>query len=306
MVVSLALTSARHQSCMQCENGVIVNLSRIATERSMLKSNPPKQMFNLPGKAVSQSGGVQVISRAAQILRMLASAQGLSITTIAQEVKLSRSTVHRILTALEGEGLVSTNGPSGYKVGPAISKMAEMSKMHSVEDLMPYLKRLSEVLNETVDLSNLTGNTVTFVSHVVTARRLQAVSAPGVSFPLHCTANGKAILSTLSREKQLDLLPARLERYTAHTCVSRSQLLSELERIKSDGYAFDREEHTDGICAVSVAVVAPVNERWAISVPLPASRFYSQEAKLTAALFKEARRICSEVLGFRMATAAHD
>jgi DNA-binding IclR family transcriptional regulator len=256
------------------------------------------------GSKAAQTGGVQVIRRAAEILRMLATARGLSITAVARQVELSRATVYRILTALEEEGLVSTSGPGGYKIGPGINLIAEASKLSSVDDLMPFVRRLSATLNETVDLSILTGRTVTFVEHVVAVRRLQAVSAPGVSFPLHCTANGKAILATMPKDKRLNSLPRELEPFTSKTCLSKPKLERELIEVGRAGWAMDREEHSEGICAVGVAFLAPVDEYWAISVPMPASRFYGNETALAQALLHEAKLICAAVPGFRMTIGA--
>jgi DNA-binding IclR family transcriptional regulator len=147
-------------------------------------------------------------------------------------------------------------------------------------------------LNETVDLSVLTGNSVTFIEHVVAHRRLQAISAPGLSFPLHCTANGKALLATLTDSRIRELLPGRLEKLTGNTCLLRSQLEVELEDVRSLGYAFDREEHTVGICAIGTAVEGNTkSEYWALSVPMPSSRFYGHENRLVQALLREAERI---------------
>lgn len=57
------------------------------------------------------------------------------------------------------------------------------------------LVRLSNELEETVDLAVLSGNTATFIDRVAKPQRLQAISAIGVSFPLHASANGKAMLA---------------------------------------------------------------------------------------------------------------
>lgn len=250
-------------------------------------------------RTIAETSGVQVISRAAQILKMLASARGLSISMIAEEVGLSRSTVYRILSALEFESLVVTNGPGGYRIGPAITEMAEAGRA-TIAELLPHMRRLSAELKETVDLSILTGNSVTFIEHVVAPRRLQAVSAPGLSFPLHCTANGKAMLATLSDSRIRELLPSRLEKYTGNTCLLRSQVETEIADVRRRGYALDREEHTAGICAVGATFqVTGQGEFWAISVPLPSSRFYGHENQLVEALLRETARIRAEVSGNR-------
>ena len=61
----------------------------------------------------------------------------------------------------------------------------------------PELVALSDRLKETVDLAVLSGDRVVFIDQVARPQRLQTVSAVGVSFPLHSTANGKALLATL-------------------------------------------------------------------------------------------------------------
>ena len=63
------------------------------------------------------------------------------------------------------------------------------------EEIRPFLIQLSNLVNETVDLSVLDNGKVLFVDQIVAPHPLQATSQPGVSFPLHCTANGKAILA---------------------------------------------------------------------------------------------------------------
>ena len=53
-----------------------------------------------------------------------------------------------------------------------------------------------------------------------------------------------------------------------------------------DARAFDREEHSLGISAVSVAIRSPAGELAAISLPAPTQRFEAHEAELTKALLK--------------------
>lgn len=236
--------------------------------------------------------GVQVIERAAEILRILAEGKGLSLSDVGKAVGLARSTVHRIILALQAEGLVTRSGPGTYRLGPSIVALAEASKTAVVHELRPYLVRLSQELNETVDLSLLTGHTVMFVDQVIAPQRLRAVSGIGVSFPLHCTANGKAILAALPDQTVQSLLPNHLERFTPWSHVDRSVLLKELGEIRRSGIAFDRQEHTVGICAVGSTLRLDSSEWLAISVPLPAERFSGQEGRLAGAL----RRCCAEIV----------
>jgi DNA-binding IclR family transcriptional regulator len=110
------------------------------------------------------------------------------------------------------------------------------------------------------------------------------MSAVGELFPLHCTANGKALLAALPPGQALALLPRRLPRLTANTIVSRERLLAELDSIRAAGIAIDREEHTEGICAVGAAIPVGGEPAAAISVPVPVQRFRASEAEVVAAV----------------------
>ena len=116
---------------------------------------------------------------------------------------MARSTVSRILNALDDEGLVATRGARGpYRLGPEIARMASTVRLGVVMDVHPFMEELSRELDETVDLSILDGDRARFVDQVVSPHRLRAISAAGESFPLHCCANGKALLANMSPEQQ--------------------------------------------------------------------------------------------------------
>lgn len=231
---------------------------------------------------MTSDGGVQVIARAAEILRLLqAHPSGISQAEIGERLGMARSTVSRILGALDDEGLVASRGPRGpYRLGPEIARMAATVRMGVVMDVHPFMEELSRELEETVDLSILDGDRVTFVDQVVSPHRLRAISAVGESFPLHCCANGKALLANLPPEHAL---PSRLARLTDNTITTPAALRRELDRVRADGVAYDREEHTEGVCAVG-AVLLIGEQLVAVSVPVPAQRFYRRESELAEAL----------------------
>jgi DNA-binding IclR family transcriptional regulator len=231
---------------------------------------------------------VQVIQRAAAILRALqGQPEGLSLSQIAARVGLARSTVHRIVSALEAESFVVAASPNGrFRLGPGLAALAASTSRELVVDVHPFLVRLSRETNETVDLAVLEHDHVLFVDHIAAPRRLRAVSAIGAIFPVHCTANGKALLATMPGETVDRLLPSRLESLTPNTITDRAQLLRELEDVRESSVAFDREEHTIGICAVGTTVRAADGRLAAVTVPLPAQRFYGHEASLVEPLLR--------------------
>jgi len=234
----------------------------------------------------------------AHILRALdGEPQGLSLSQLAKRVDLPRSSVHRIVTALSAEGLLAAASPNGrVMLGPEIGRLAA-GRREFWRELRPYMERLFYLLGETVDCSVLDGDHVRFVDQIPGRHRLRAVSVVGSSFPLHSTANGKAILAELSAEELARLLPGRLKRYTDNTITSPGVLTRELARIREAGVAFDHEEHTIGISAAGIALRDPSGDFAALTVPMPTQRFAGNEDEVAAAL-RDVKRDVEATFGF--------
>ena len=238
--------------------------------------------------------GVQVIARAAALLRALEhQPDGMSLGELAKAIDLPRSTVQRIVDALDNEGFViAASAVSGVRLGPALLALAAATRFHIAEAARQTLEALAQECGETVDLSIADQDKAVFIDQVSGTHRLTAVSAIGVSFPLHSSANGKAVLAAMVDADIAKLRKhLRLAAITPHTITNWDRLEREIETIRRTGLAFDREENSAGICAVSMAIRSPSGEIAAISVPAPAQRFLANEAKLAAALLKHGGRL---------------
>ncbi|HEY0920769.1 IclR family transcriptional regulator [Devosia sp.] len=237
-------------------------------------------------------GGIQVISRAAAVLRSLkGQREGLSLGQISEKVGLPRSTVQRIVGALQAEQLVIAATPDrGIRLGPELSSLAESARIDVVEILHPYLAELGERTGETIDLAVFRARRMVFVDQIPSAHRLRAVSSVGEAFPLTTTANGKACLAKLSDHQVLDLL--QHEQPERFADVGRRQhFLDEIAAVRAAKVAFDRDEHTDGISAIGASFFDLQGNLYAISIPTPSSRFARSEPKIVRELLKTLARI---------------
>jgi DNA-binding IclR family transcriptional regulator len=77
-----------------------------------------------------------------------------------------------------------------------------------------------------------------------------------------------------------------LEKFTDHTTTSVRNLRRELTEIKRNGLAFDREEHSLGICAVGAVLPSIYGDVLAVSIPVPTQRFTGEEERLGSALIE--------------------
>ena len=239
--------------------------------------------------------GVQVIARAANILRSLEDEpEGLSLGDIAARVDLPRSTVQRIVTALADEQLLISASPkSRVKLGPALIRLANATNNEIDRMARPYMEALSREISETIDLSVLQGKTAVFVDQVPGSHRLRTVSAIGERFPLHCTAHGKALMATLPDDKLARRLSMELAKFTPSTKTNPIELKCEIESIRSGECASDVEEYTEGICALSMTFLDPLGRAFAISVPIPTPRFNRKRESIEAALRRCHQQISS-------------
>lgn len=253
------------------------------------------------------SSGIQVIARAAAILRALEDEpQGLSLGQLAERVGLARSTVQRIVGALAAEHLLISASPTaGVKLGPALVRLASSADVQMERLLRPVLAKLSQVVKETVDLSVLKGHEAVFIEQIPGAHRLRAISAVGESFPLHCTANGKALLSLLPEPKWTRLVGRHLRAWTPHTVTDLEELRREVQDCHRSHVAYDREEHTEGITAIGTALFDPLGRPLAVSIPVPTTRFARLESRLVTELLRARREIESLLQGTRGAQASH-
>lgn len=231
--------------------------------------------------------GIQVISRTADILRCMKNEhKGLSLGQIAERVALPRSTVQRIINALQAERLVMvSSAEGGFRLGPEIQSLAEAGRINIAEMIRPLLSALAKETGETVDLAVYRQDHMVFVDQVVGTHRLRTVSAVGETFPLSTTANGKATLAQLGDDIAAGLIARELKQ-SPDPKRPLSDIIREIEAVRANRLALDMNEHTDGISAVGVAFRDPSGLIYAISIPVPSHRFDSKQDRLRAALLK--------------------
>jgi DNA-binding IclR family transcriptional regulator len=139
------------------------------------------------------ASGVQVIARAAQLLRALErEPQGLSLAQLAERVRLPRSTVHRIVTALAAEGLLASVSSTGrVRIGPEFARLAAAWPTEFWRPVEPFMQQLHDQLGETIDCGMLDGTRVRVI-HVIpsTLHTLRAIAEVGQAFPLYCRRLG--------------------------------------------------------------------------------------------------------------------
>ena len=123
-----------------------------------------------------------------------------------------------------------------------------------------------------------------------------AVSAVGENFPMHCTANGKAVLALLGNSEICRICEHGQQRFTPATLVATENLLRQISEIRQCGIAIDAEEHSPGICAFGMAFRDAASGLSAVSIPMPSIRFDAADKPLTQALRDSVAAISRDIM----------
>jgi DNA-binding IclR family transcriptional regulator len=200
---------------------------------------------------------IQVITRAAAILRCLEDEpSGLSLGAIAKRIQLPRSTVQRLVDALAVEELLELQGAGGVRLGPALMRLASYSHADITQLARPFLEQLSETTGETAVLETASGDNLLILHSVVSHQALRVSPVAGNMFNIYATSGGKILLSRMKDDAVTELIGPVLPSLTPHT-PTLSELLAQLQQVRSEGFAYDFDEHTLGVGAVAVGLDTP-------------------------------------------------
>jgi DNA-binding IclR family transcriptional regulator len=248
---------------------------------------------------------IQALDRAASILNCFEVGEPeLNVRDIAERTGLHKSTAHRILMALQHNGLVEQDVRSGrYHLGLQLVKLGE----HAVQRLdvrmiaRPFLEDLAAQTRETVHLAVLDGTQVVMLDRVEGPAALSTPSLPGRLFPAHCTSLGKSILAGQEDVEVRRLIGTRtLKRFTAKTVASVDALLEDLRLVRRRGYAVTDEELEVGLCTAGAAIRdRSASIIAAISIGGPSARLRGATLSAAGERVKRTADLISAQLGFR-------
>lgn len=220
--------------------------------------------------------GVQSIQRAFAILRAL-SVGPAGVTDLAERAGLPKSTVARLLNALEDEGAVQQVEAGGeYRLGNGLVDLAGASApgRNLIASARPHLLELMEQTGETSGVSILEGNEVLYLDHVESEEEVQVRSWTGDTAAPHLTPSGVVLLAGLDRGEIDSYLSLPMAKNTPNSVTDPEVIRSRIADLRRIGYTWAYAEFNESINSVA----APVRDQSgrimaALHVQGPAYRF---------------------------------
>lgn len=238
---------------------------------------------------------VQSLERAFAILDEVARRPA-GVTAIAERVRLPKSTVARLLAALDEVDAVERFDGTSWRIGPGIAALTDaVSPERSLISVArPFLLDLVADLGEDAGLGLPDGNDVLYVDQVSSGNPVQVRDWTGTRAPMHAVPSGLVLLAEWPEDALDAYLGGDLVALTRQTLNDPTRLCARLAEVRAAGFAWGLEEFAEGIDSVA----APIRDArgkaiGAIHVHGPAYRFPSQdeEERVARAVVAAARGI---------------
>jgi IclR family transcriptional regulator, acetate operon repressor len=245
---------------------------------------------------LSQTAAVKSLDRGLDILEYVAGcSEPPSFSQLLGSLRIPRSSLFHLLTNLLSRKFLERDpGTDRYRLGGEVVAIARKVQKPSLRDrLAPHLRQLSLEISETCGFYVPVGETVEVVASAISTQALTYTMKVGMTAPLYAVSAGKIVLSELpAAELNRYLVGATLAPVTARTIRAKSRLKTEIQKIKTTGFAYSREEFTLGITAIATAVRSGTKFHGAINLAVPTARFTSDRD----AAFREALRRTSQLI----------
>jgi DNA-binding IclR family transcriptional regulator len=255
-------------------------------------------------RAREGAGSSKSLQKAMRILfHMGQNGPDIGITQLASALSINKTTVHRLLNAMQKFELIERNPESErYRLGLRLhelgSRAVESRTLQS--EAQPFLVELSVRSRESVSLAVPAAGGVVCLDRIDSTHSVITVrTVVGARFPAHCTAAGKAVLAHLP-DAEIDAILAMnpLTRFTSSTLTRVSDLKKNLREIRRRGYALDEQELERGLSGVAVPVLSASGQLIAaVGIAGPTLRFRGKELAQQIALAREIALKVSASLG---------
>jgi len=228
----------------------------------------------------------------------------LSLTDISQHLQLNKTTTYRLLTTLETLGYLQRDEKTKlYRPALEVLRLGfvVLSGLEVREVAAPFLRRLVDKVEETVNLAVLDNHEVVYIDRVGSKHMLNVYRPIGARLPAYCTSTGKSSLAFLPEEElEAALAAISWERRTENTITTPEALKENLALVRRRGFSDSNGEMIPELRAVAAPVrqndgqvVATVN----ISVPSHRVSYETMIDELGPEVVTVAQQI-SQALGY--------
>lgn len=241
----------------------------------------------------------QTLQRGLDILELIARRGPIGLREIGARMKLTRSTAHRLASALAERDLARLTA-RGYELGPKLLALAETARLRRPLTALarPHLEELARQHLDAVNLAVRDEGRVRYVDQTHGARRMAVRSVVGEIRPMATIALGRALLLD-------DSEAAWRQAFEEDPDAPRGQnailaWVARMRQFRDQGAAFDVEENEDRVRCVA-APIRDAGGRIVAAISISSLPQYLDDARMVELVepVTETARAIARELGWR-------
>lgn len=208
---------------------------------------------------MTSDGTVRAVERTFALVEFLREHGPATLTEIATNLQLAKSTVHRYLQTLERQGFVITDNGE-YMLGLRFLALGEHARGQHPEYHLA-MEKVSKLAERTAERAQFmieeSGQSV-YVYQQLGSNAVKADTYPGKRVPIHASAAGLAILSEYPRHRIDAIIDQHgLEAITSETITDLETLNDQLQQTRERGYSINDQGVIEGLRAIGAPVIGP-------------------------------------------------
>lgn len=224
---------------------------------------------------------INAVENTTKLLEIISQEGRIGVSEVAEKADMPNSTAHDYLRSLDETGYLISNS-DGYALSTRLLEHGARRRldMEIYRTAKPQIKKLAQETGEHASLVIEESGMGILLATVMGDDAVEVVTHDGTRTPLHATAPGRTILANLSPERVEEILERHgLLQVTKNTITDREELMSKLETVRDQGYAFEKGEIMDGMRGVGAPIIRRDTEEvlGAVSVYGPTSRTRNKE-----------------------------
>jgi len=246
---------------------------------------------------------LQTIQKAGDVLAMFDREHTeWGVREAAQKLKMSKSSVHDLMSSLAKLGFLNKTEDNRYRLGWRLVTLSEtlLATTELRKEAHPVLEELAAHYQETIHLAVLDDTQAVYVDKLEGRQAVRVeLTSLGARLYAHCSALGKVLLAYSPEDEVRRIIQtAGLPRFTENTITDEDDLAQTLAKIRKQGYAYDLEEILPDLCCVAGPIYDHTGQVIAaISMSIPAYRFRRSQMEYRDAIVRTAK-IISDRLGY--------
>ncbi|SDX66055.1 transcriptional regulator, IclR family [Modestobacter sp. DSM 44400] len=247
---------------------------------------------------------------ALRALELIASHQPLGVSELARRLEIPKPTAQRALRTLaDADWIQRSESQSGrwvlttkpLRIANGIGREFGLR-----EAALGPMTRLAERTTESVHLALLDRLDVVTIDDIESTQVVRIHWPIGSRSPAYASANGKAILATLPRDRVRQHLPDKLRALTSETITTMKDFDAELDRVVERGYAVQRGEQRADVASIAAVVGRPGQPVASLSLFMPAHRFPEAEEAHFGAMVRSASEQVTAALTVNSRGVVHE